>query len=66
MDSSGGRLLISKHGGVDMSDDFMTYMLYLDDDGEDEPKLSKKSGCGCLPSILICFAVLAVIYALCH
>lgn len=50
-----------------MGNDFMTYMLYLDDDDEEEDlKRSDKSGCGCPPSILICFAVLAVIYVLCH
>ena len=40
-------------GGVCMGDDFMDYMLYLDDDEEDEPKSGGKSGCGCLPSILL-------------
>lgn len=47
-----------------MGDDFMTYMLYLDD--EDEPQPGEKSGCGCLPSILVCIAVLAAIYVLCR
>ena len=36
-----------------MDDDFMTYMLLLDDDEEDEPKPGEKSGCGCLPTLLI-------------
>ena len=66
MDSRGGRLLITKSWGVNMGDVFMTYMLYLDDDGEDDPEQSEISGCGYLPPILICFAVLAVIYVLCH
>lgn len=34
-------------------DDFMDYMLLLDDDEEDEPKPGEKSGCGCLPMLLI-------------
>ena len=48
-----------------MDDDFMPYMLYLDDDEEDEPMLGEKSGCGCLPSVLVCLAVLAAIWLLC-
>ena len=47
-----------------MGDDFMTYMLYLDDDEEDEPKPGEKSGCGCLPSILIACIILVVIWLL--
>ena len=34
-------------------DDFMDYMLLLDDDEEDEPKPGEKSGCGCLPMLLL-------------
>lgn len=49
-----------------MADDFMTYMLYLDDEDEDEPKPGEKSGCGCLPSIFGCLAVLAAIWFLCR
>ena len=49
-----------------MDDDFMDYMLYLDDDEEDEPKPGVKSGYGCLPSILVCLAVLATIWCLCR
>ena len=60
------RLYISNHGGVGMGDDFMDYMLLLDDDEEDEPKPGEKSGCGCLPSILGCLAVLAAIWFLCR
>lgn len=47
-----------------MGDDFMTYMLYLNDDEEDEPKPGEKSGCGCLPSILLGVLALAVVYLL--
>ncbi len=36
-----------------MDDDFMTYMLYLDDNEEDEPIPGDKPGCGCLPAMLI-------------
>lgn len=36
-----------------MGGNFMDYMLYLDDDEEDEPKSGEKTGCGCLPSILL-------------
>ena len=49
-----------------MGDDFMTYMLYLDDEDEDKPKPGKKSGYGCLPSILVCLAVLTTIYTMLH
>ena len=31
----------------------MDYMLLLDDDEEDEPKPGEKSGCGCLPMLLL-------------
>lgn len=34
-------------------DDFMDYMLLLDDDEEDEPKPEDKSGCGCLSVLFI-------------
>lgn len=34
-------------------DDFMEYMLLYDDDEEDEPKPGEKSGCSCLPTLLI-------------
>ena len=34
-------------------DDFMEYMLLYDDDEEDEPKAGEKSGCGCLPMLVI-------------
>ena len=44
-----------------MGDDFMDYMLYLDDDEEDEPKPGEKSGCGWLPSVLIGCIVLVII-----
>ncbi len=40
----------------------MDYMLYLDDDEEDEPKPGEQSGCGCLPSFLIGLLVLVVIW----
>lgn len=49
-----------------MDDDFMTYMLYLDDDEEDEPKPSEKTGCGCLTSILMGLLVLVVVWLLGH
>ena len=49
-----------------MGDYFLDYMLYLDDDEEDEPKPGEKSGCGCLPSVLGCLAVLAAIWFLCR
>lgn len=54
------------HGGVGMGDDFMDYMLYLDDDDEDNPKSGGKSGCGCLPSILIGCMILVIIRLLGH
>lgn len=41
-------------------DDLMNYMLLLDDDEEDEPKPGTKSGCGCLPIMLL--GVLIVIF----
>ena len=34
-------------------DDFMDYMLLLDDDEEDEPKPDEKTGCGCLPILAV-------------
>ncbi len=46
-----------------MADDFMEYMLLLDDDEEDEPKPGEKSGCGCLPMLgvgLLIFVLLLV------
>ena len=46
-----------------MGDDFMDYMLLLDDDEEDEPKPGEKSGCGCLMSIL--FGILALAVGVC-
>ena len=49
-----------------MGDDFMDYMLYLDDDDEDNPKSGGKSGCGCLPSILIGCMILVIIRLLGH
>ena len=49
-----------------MGDDFMTYMLYLDDEDEDEPKPGEKSGCGCLPLILIGILVFFVNWMLSH
>ena len=48
-----------------MGDDFMDYMLLLDDEEEDdEPMRARRSGCGCLPSVLICLAVLAAVWVL--
>ena len=46
-------------------DDFMDYMLLLDDDEEDEPKPGEKSGCGCLPTLLagVLLAVLFLVFA---
>ena len=46
-------------------DDFMDYMLLLDDDEEDEPKPGEKVGCGCLPALLIgvLLAVLFLVFA---
>ena len=48
-----------------MGDDFMDYMIYLDDD-EDEPKPGEKTGCGCLPSIFFGLLVLATVRLLGH
>ena len=36
-----------------VADDFMDYMLLLDDDEEDEPKPGEKPGCGCLPMLVV-------------
>ncbi len=44
-----------------MQDDFMDYMLLLDDDEEDEPKPGEKSGCGCLPAVLLCVGILLIL-----
>lgn len=49
-----------------MDDDFMDYILLLDDDEEDKPKLGEKSGCGFLLFVLFCIAALALIYLICH
>ncbi len=49
-----------------MGDDYMDYMLLLDDDEEDEPKPGEKSGCGCLPSLLLGLLVLVVVWLLAH
>ncbi len=46
----------------DAVDDFMEYMLLLDDE-EDEPKSDEKSGCGCLPAVL--FGILLVLLIAC-
>ena len=46
--------------GRDCMDDLMNDMLLLDDDEEDEPTPGKKSGCGCLPMMLL--GVLIVIF----
>lgn len=66
LDSGYDRLYISNHGGVSMGDDYMDYMLLLDDDEEDEPKPGEKSGCGCLPSLLLGLLVLVVVWLLAH
>ena len=45
-------------------DDLMNDMLLLDDDEEDEPKPGKKSGCGCLPTMLIGVLIVIVLAVL--
>ena len=47
-------------------DDFMDYMLLLDDDEEDEPKPGERSGCGCLPLSIICLLAVIVIWIASH
>lgn len=47
-------------------DDFMEYMLLLDDDAEDEPKPGERSGCGCLPALIVCLLVVIGIWVASH
>ena len=44
-----------------MADDFMEYMLLLDDDEEDEPKPSEKSGFGCLPMLVVGLLIIVLL-----
>ena len=44
-----------------MADDFMEYMLLLDDDEEDEPNPGEKSGCGCLPMLVVGLLIIALL-----
>ena len=49
-----------------MADDFMDYMLLLDDDEEDEPKSGARSGCGCLPMLSIVGLLMVLLLVICH
>lgn len=49
-----------------MKDDFMEYMLLYDDDEEDEPKPGEKSGCGCLPTLLIVGLIIILLLVFGH
>ena len=42
----------------------MEYKLLPDDNGEDEPEPGEKSGCGCLPMMLIGLPIIVLIAAL--
>lgn len=44
-------------------DDFMEYMLLYDDDEEDEPKPGEKSGCGCLPTLVMGLLIVVLLLA---
>ncbi len=46
-----------------MRNDFMDYMLLLDDDEEDEPKPGEKSGCLHTVLLGVLIAVLLVLWA---
>ena len=48
-----------------MKDDFMEYMLLYDDE-EDEPKPGDKSGCGCLPTLLIVGPIIILLIVFGH
>lgn len=46
-----------------MNDEWMDYMLLLDEDEDDEPQPSEKVGCGCLPMLLIgAIVILALLW----
>lgn len=47
-----------------MKDDFMEYMLLYDE--EDEPKPGDKSGCGCLPTLLIVGLIIILLIVFGH
>ena len=49
-----------------MKDDFMEYMLLYDDEEEDEPKPGDKSGCGCLPTLLIVGQIIILLIVFGH
>ena len=42
-------------------DDFMEYMLLLDDDEVDDSKPGEKPGCGCLPMLVVGLLIIVLL-----